>query len=61
MEKVPMWLSYFHILTYHIPSSIQKSVLGNSENVFPNLYVTPQHSEFLKHVLEFTKVTPTKV
>lgn len=56
MKTVPMWLSYFHLLAYRVPSCIQKSVLGN----FENPYVTLQQSE-PKHVLEFTEVTPTKV
>lgn len=59
VDKVLMWLSHFHILTYNMSLCIQKPVLGNFENTFPNPYDTAQRSES-KHVLEFTKVTTTK-
>ena len=54
-----MWLSCFHPLTYNMSLCIQKPVLGNFENTFPNPYDTIQRSES-KHLLEFTEVTTTK-
>ena len=59
MEKVPIWLKRFHILTYNTSLCIQNPVLGNFENTFLNPYGTTQQSES-KHILEFTKVITTK-